>query len=133
MSNIKLVGSNIRKLSAFRNQNFSGKVSLETNIKLLSMDRVDEAKDTIRVAYSFEVDYKELGNIFIEGNLFVSAPSKNIKDLLKSWKDKKFEGEDHVIITNLVIQKASLKCFALEDEFGLPTHIKLPSVNANKK
>ena len=133
MINLKLVGSKLTKVSAERNTEFSGKLEMKTNIKIDSLEKIKEPKDTVKLSYTFEVDYAELGKISIKGNLFLSGDSKSIKDLLKIQKDKKFDSPEYIVITNLIIQKASIKAFELEEELGLPIHIKLPSLSAKKK
>ena len=132
MENIKLVGSKFTKLDAERKQNFTGKLTLNTNIKIKKLEKTEELKDTLKISYSFEVDYGDLGGITIEGILFISTNSKLIKDLLKSWNNKKFDTPEHIQITNLIIQKASIKAFELEEELGLPIHIRLPTLGAKK-
>jgi len=133
MADVRLVGSNIKKISGFRNQNFSGKLSMETKIKILSIEKVKESKDTLKVGYSFEVDYKDLGNVFLEGNIFVLVDAKRSKDIMKAWEAKDFSTDENTVITNMIIQKASIKLFNLEDELGLPTHIRLPRVGPKKE
>ena len=132
MTNLKLVGAKFTKISAERNQNFSGKLEIKTNIKINSLEKIKEAKDTLKLSYAFGIDYNELGKINIEGDIFLSGDIKTIKDLLKIEKDKKFETPEHVAITNLIIQKASIKAFELEEELNLPIHIKLPTLSVKK-
>jgi len=35
----------------------------------------------------------------------------------------------YIKISNFIIKKASIKAFELEEELGLPIHIKLPTLN----
>lgn len=133
MINLKLIGSRLSKVSAERNPDFSGKLSMKTNVKIKDMEKIKDPKDTIKLNYSFEVDYGELGKIDILGNLFLTGDtSKAVKDLLKLHKDKNYETEEYIAITNLIIQKASIKAFELEEELGLPIHIKLPTLTFKK-
>ena len=132
MTNLKLVGSRLTKISAERNPNFNGKLEIKTNIKINSLEKIKEPKDTTELKYTFEVDYVELGKIEVIGSLFLSGDSKTVKDLLKMQKDKNFENPEYIAITNLIIQKASIKAFELEEELGLPIHIKLPKLSVKK-
>ena len=129
MTNLKLVGSRFLKVSAERKPDFSGKLEMKTNIKIDSIEKVKEAKDTVKLTYTFEVEYVELGGVSIEGLLFLSGDAKSIKELLKVQKDKKYDSPEYIGITNLIIQKASIKAFELEEELGLPIHIKLPTLS----
>ncbi|MBU2576934.1 MAG: hypothetical protein KKF50_04395 [Nanoarchaeota archaeon] len=132
MAEIKLLGARFSKLSGERKPEFSGQLEISTNVKLVNIDKFKDSKDSLKIDYELVVDYKELGNISIEGTLFVSADSKTIKEIQKSWKDKKFDTEEQVAITNLIIRKSSIKAFALEDELGLPLHIQLPLLSLKK-
>lgn len=132
MTNLKLAGSRITKIDAERNQDFSGKLEMTTNIKITSIEKIKEPKDTLKISYLFEVDYKELGKITIGGILFLSSDSKTAKEIIKTHKDKKYETPEIMAITNLIIQKASIKAFELEEELSLPIHIKLPSLSIKK-
>ena len=132
MAEIKLLGARISKISGERKPDFSGKLEVNTNIKLLGLDKLKDSKDSLKIDYELIVDYKELGNITINGTIFVSTDSKTIKEIQKSWKDKKFDTEEQITITNLIIRKASIKAFELEDELGLPIHIQLPSLSLKK-
>jgi len=132
MTSLKLVGAKLTKVSAERNQKFSGKLEIKTNIKIISLEKIKEAKDTLKLSYSFEVDYVELGKIEVEGDIFLSGDQKIIKDLLKVQKEKKFDTPESIGLTNLIVQKASIKAFELEEELGLPIHIKLPTLSLKK-
>ena len=132
MANLKLVGSRITKIDAERNDNFDGKLEIKTNIKMPSIEKIKEAKETIKVSYEFEVDYGELGQITIGGILFLAGDSKTIKDILKSQKEKKYETPENIAITNVIIQKASIKAFEIEEELNLPIHIQLPTISPKK-
>jgi|TARA_B100001971_G_C17970491_1_gene422160 RNase P/RNase MRP subunit p29 len=129
---LKVVGSRFTKLNGEVNTEFSGKVSMDTNIKVISIELFKDKKDTIKAPYSFEIDYKDLGKVEIEGNLFLESDTKTIKDLVKSWKNKKFNTDEQITITNIILQKASIKAFELEEELGLPIHIKLPTLKAKE-
>lgn len=133
MTNIKYAGSKITRIDATRNPDFDGKLTMETNIHLSSIEPVKEAKDTLKASYAFEVSYGDLGSVKLEGILYLTAPSKVAKELQKSIKDKKFDTPENVLITNMIIQKASVKAFEVEEELGLPIHIRLPTVDFQKK
>ena len=133
MADIRIVGSKFMKISSERDPDFSGKLSMKTNIKIKDISRIKEVKDTLKISYEFEVDYGELGGVEIEGAIFVSSSPKTMKILQKLWKDKKFEGPEHIQIMNIIIQKASIRAFELEEELGLPIHIRLPMLSPKKE
>ena len=132
MENLKLIGSKFTKLEAERKPDFTGKLSINTNIKINNIENFEELKNTLKISYDFEVNYNELGRIIIQGNIFISTNPKIIKELLRSWKDKKFDTPEQLQITNYIIQKASIKAFELEEELGIPIHIRLPTLSPKK-
>ncbi len=129
MANLKLAGSRFIKIKAERNPDFSGKLEMKTNVKINSLEKIKETKDAVKLTYNFKIEYVELGEVEIEGILFLSGDSKLIKELLKTQKGKKYDSPEYIGLTNLIIQKASIKAFELEEELGLPIHIKLPSLS----
>jgi hypothetical protein len=129
---IKLIGAKFIKMEAVRNPEFSGKAPMSNDIKILSMDRVKDMKETLKVHYSYKVDYTGLGHVLLEGYLFITSDSKVIKAIQKTFDDKNFESPEQLAITNLIVQKASVKAVALEDEFGLPIHLRLPLITLKK-
>jgi len=133
MTNLKLASSKITKIEAERKPNFNGKIEITTNIKINSIEKIKEVKEAAKLSYAFEVDYGELGKIAIEGILFLSGDAKTIKTLLKTQKDKEFDSQEYMAVTNVILQKASIKAFELEEELGLPIHVKLPTLSPKNK
>jgi hypothetical protein len=129
MTNLKLINSKFTKINAEKNSDFNGKLKLNTNISIISLKEIKENINIIKISYIFEINYNELGKISINGDLFLSGDSKIIKNILKMQKDKEYNTPEYIIITNLIIQKASIKAFELEEELNLPIHIKLPSLS----
>lgn len=129
---MKLIGARITKINAVRNPDFSGKLELKTNIKINSVETVKDSKGSLKVGYDFKIDYGELGNVEVSGLIFFSADSKVQKEIQKQWKDKKLDSPEFIMITNMILQKSSIKAFELEEELGLPIHIKLPSLSLKK-
>lgn len=132
MADLKLMGSRFTSISGKRQSNFKGNLSVNANIKITNIETVKETKEAIKVEYDFGIDYGESGNVDLKGILFLYTDSKTIKILVKSWKEKKFDTPEHVKITNAIIQKATVKALELEEELGLPFHIRLPSLKSTE-
>ena len=129
MTNIKLIGAKFSEIEAKRDLDFSGKLELKTNIQIISLEKVEKSKDRLKITYLFEINYKELGHIKIKGDLYISSDEKIIKSILKDKEDKKYNSPEYIQLTNFIIRKASIKAFELEEELGLPIHIKLPTLS----
>jgi hypothetical protein len=130
---MKLIGTRFTKIHAERNPDFTGQVKTTTNIKINDISEVKEPKNSIKISYLFEIDYSDLGKISLEGLLYLSMDQKTFKELLRTWKEKKVDSEEYIIISNLVLQKASIKALELEDDFGLPIHIQMPQLAKTKE
>lgn len=133
--NIKLIGSKITKIQANRNPDFEGTIKLETNVNISSIDsyKANDANiETIKVIASFVVDYHDLGKIEIEGQLFFTGDKKDLATIKDNFNKKQYNKPEMISIMNIVLQKFSLKAFEIEDEFGLPVHIKLPTLQMKK-
>ena len=126
---IKMLGFNIQKINAHKNPEFKGKLEMNSNINISSIEdyKLDSSKQgSLKIGFSFIVDYKNLGKIEIHGSLFLSMDSKITKEALNSWKNKKLNKELHILFINIIMQKASFKALQLEEELGLPPHIQIP-------
>ncbi len=130
MVDLKLIGSKLTKIKAEKNNNFNGKVEIKTNIKINSIEKIE--KETLKLSYGFEINYGELGKISIAGEIYLSGNKESFKKLLESQKEKEYNSPEYIAITNLIIQKASIKSFELEEELGLPIHIRLPTLSFKK-
>ncbi len=129
MTEIKLINSRITKINAERNSEFDGKIEVKTSIKVKKIEKIKESKQAIKIEYIFNIDYLNLGKISIEGIIFLALNNKTIKNIIKSQEEKNFNTQENIMITNLIIQKASIRAFEIEEELGLPIHIKFPMVN----
>ncbi|MGC9309229.1 MAG: hypothetical protein ACP5D2_00855 [Candidatus Nanoarchaeia archaeon] len=136
--NIRLGGFQLNKISAEKNSNFKGKLEIDSNINLKNIEKYkpDIAKqDSLKIEFSFKIDYKELGNINLEGSLFLILDNKTMKEILQGWEKNNIPQELHITLLNIIVQKSSLRAFELEEELGLPLHIRLPRLQPqqNKK
>jgi ribosomal protein L13 len=132
---VKLLASKITSILAQRDPNFDGKVELNQNIKIRNIEKFTlegSKKDSLKVDYTYDIDYKKLGKISIQGILYLDFDQKVIKDILKDWKENKKNEEQQLEIINIIIQKASIKAIELEDQLGLPIHFRLPFLKGKK-
>ncbi len=133
---MRLLGSKIFKLHAERNPDFDGKLELKTNINIKSIEKYKPENvkiESLKINSIFEIKYGELGKIEIEGQLFIDAEDKEMDTIIENYKSKNFDTPEQMAIMNLIIQKFSIKAFELEEELGLPIHIKLPTLQSKKE
>lgn len=133
---MKLAGSQFSKISGTKNPDFNGKLEVSSNIQIKKIDKFksDLAKqNTLEIEYVFDIDYKDLGKIQIQGKLFFITDSKTQKEIISQHKNKKLDQEYQVFLLNTIIQKASLKAFQLEEELNLPLHLQLARFTPQEK
>lgn len=125
VSDIRLLGFNFIKINAEKKTDFSGKLDIKSNIDIKNIEKFKPGKqDALKVEFVLTVDYGDLGKIELEGNLFITADSRLLKETLSSWKDKKQPTDLQLAIANIILQKTSIKAFQIEEELGLPIHIQ---------
>lgn len=127
--NMKIINTKFIEIEAKRNPEFSGKLKLKTNVQINNLEKAKDSEDILKINYIFEIDYGELGKIKLKGELFILSDAKTIKKVLKDKENKEYNTEEYIGITNFIVQKASIKAFELEEELGLPIHIKLPTLS----
>ena len=132
MENIKIIQANFLEINAKRNPEFSGKLKLKTSIKINTLEESKKTKNVLKVGYTFEIDYGDLGKVKIKGELYLLSDPKTAKILLNSKENNNYNTQEYTEITNLIIKKASVKAFELEEELNLPIHIKLPVFSIKK-
>ncbi|MFA5484656.1 MAG: hypothetical protein WC260_00155 [Candidatus Pacearchaeota archaeon] len=133
---IKLLASKITSILAQRDPTFNGKIELNQNIKIKKIEKFaleGSKKDSLKVNYIYDIDYKKLGKISIEGILYLDVEQKIMKEIIKDWKENKKNEERQLEIINIIIQKASIKAIELEDQLGLPIHFRLPFLKRKKE
>ncbi|MBT7237630.1 hypothetical protein HN865_02125, partial [Candidatus Woesearchaeota archaeon] len=103
---LKLLSSRLTKVNGERNVDFSGKITMNQNIKVKTMEKFkpkDSKMESLKANYSFEIDYGDLGKVEVEGILFVGADSKTLKAILSEYEAKKFDSVEQVTIMNMII------------------------------
>lgn len=133
--NMKVLGFHFTKISGERNPSAEGKMEMKTDMGIKNMEKIKDASknEILKIEFLFNIDYNGHGKIELEGIIFIGTDTKTIKDIIKKWEKKEVEEDTHMAILNLVMQKSSVRAFEIEDELGLPMHIKLPSIKIGKK
>lgn len=132
---VTVAGFHITKTHAERNTSFKGKLEISPNININNIEKfkTEQSKqELLKILFDFGISYKDLGNVSVTGELYLSTDSKTLKEALAAWKDKDHTANTHIAIMNIIMQKSSIKAFQLEEEVGLPPHITLPVLRPSK-
>jgi len=123
---IRLVGFNFIKISAERNPTYDGKIETKSNVSIDKLEKVKNStkQDTLKVDFSVDIDYGDLGKVDLQGNLFLIADAKVIKETVSAWESKKEPTNLQLGIVNIILQKTSIKAIQIEEEIGLPIHLQ---------
>ena len=136
---MKSVGFNFNKISIEKFSDNFENLKINTNIDILKIkeiksDFIKPEEKIIVVEFNYIIDYdSKIAKIEFFGNILLTDKSKNIRDILKKWKNKKMSEDFRINIFNLILRKSNLKAMQLEDEINLPLHIPLPLLKKQKE
>jgi hypothetical protein len=134
---MKIIGFNLTKILVEKRENQDGKIQISQNIDIkdLIKDKIPISNEEIlNLKFHFIIDYSNnLGKLEFDGYLILLPEKNELKDFLKSWKDKKIPEDSRVPLFNFIMSKCNIKALNLEDELGLPYHIPMPRVNPGEK
>lgn len=133
---MRLLAFNITKFGGERKPDFDGKLEIKSNINIKDLERFKpegSKQESIKAEFQFGITYVGLGKVEIEGVVFLGADPKLIKETLKEFKDKNLTSPIQVAIMNVIMQKSSIKALEIEEELGLPPHIRLPVLQPQQK
>lgn len=131
-----IIGFGFKKISIARDKPASGKVNINHNAKI---DSVEEAKfklgtgqqqEALRVTFTFTADYApEIANINLQGELLWVDKPEQVKSSLDMWsKKKELPSEALVPIYNTVLQRSIMQSLLLTKEMNLPPPIRMPRI-----
>ena len=133
-SKIRLAGFNFTKVSIERMSDDFKDLKIDTNIKILEVIEVKpeafrSKEQILGIKFSYQINYnEEIAAIIFEGKVLLAIDSKQSKEALKEWKNKKLPEELQMPLINLIIRKSNVRALSLEDELNLPYHVPFPSV-----
>lgn len=134
---MKVIGFNLTKSSIERKETELKNITIDQNINILDVQKdhislTDD--DVLRIKFDYTIDYSK-GDAVIQfvGSLITVPSSDDIKKYLKAWEGKDLPEDSRVSIFNFIMNKCTIKALSLEDEFGLPFHIKLPKISSENK
>lgn len=136
---MKIIGFNFTKMDLEKKSDNLKDLKISSGIDILG---IKEAKNEIFsssdslivIRFEYTINYeKDIATLKFSGNLVISIKSKESKEILKQWEDKKIPEELRLSIFNIILKKSSLKALQFEEEFNLPPHIPLPSFKPQEK
>src|SRR3989338_7694128 len=133
-----VAGFSYTKISVERKGNIQKGTEIKNNVlitdlkeSILKMGK--EEKTSLVVGFTFSVDYGSAGKLEFLGNVVVIDSSENTKKAVDSWKkDQKIPAEICANIYNYLLIRCNIRALQLEEDIGLPLHIRMPRLQPKK-
>jgi hypothetical protein len=134
---MKIIGFNLSKVLIQKKEKFQGRIEINQNIdiKNISKDNIPITdEEVLNIEFAFQINYSnDMAKLEFEGAL-LSIPDKDeLKEILKSWKDKKIPDKVRVPLFNFIMSKCNIKALSLEDDLNLPYHVPMPRLDTPKE
>jgi len=130
-----VIGFNFTKIAAQKLSNKTGKVQVNNNIAIKSIDESsfsgDEKRKAIRVTFRYDGVYEpKIAHLQFEGDVILMLEKKVAEELIKGWKEKKAPVKPLSSAMNHVLERCNIEGVILARDMNLPSPIPLPKVNA---
>jgi hypothetical protein len=135
---MQIIGFNFKKISVEREKNSNEKLEINSNIHIedISKEEIKFSKEeTLRLEFTYTIEYNQgnLAKLEFRGVILFIEEKEDIKEFLKSWKDKKIPEKYKLPLFNVIMHKCNIRAIQLEDEMNLPLHIQLPKLTPKKE
>jgi len=132
---MQIIGFTLKKILIERKNPIQGKLEIKSNITIddIKTEEVTISKSpSLKFDFTFSLDYEpNVAKLEIKGSIIIMDDSEEYKEILKSWKKKKFESTIKTNIFNFILEKCNIKAIQLEDELALPIHLPFPKITNN--
>ena len=134
---MQIIGFNLTKILVKRKEKNEGKLEVKQNINIddVVKDNIPISKDDVlKIGFTFSVRYDpEFAKVELKGVVILLPEKDEIKDVLKSWKNKQVPERFKTHLFNFIMNKCNIKALNLEDELGLPLHVPMPKLTLKKE
>jgi len=106
-------------------------------------DKVPFLKDTetAKISFKYNLNYEDQekkgasdhGELSFEGKLVLSVNKDELKNITKTWKKKQLPDEMKIPLFNLILKKCTPRAVSLQDEIGLPSHVRIPRLTPKEQ
>ena len=137
-----IVGFGFDTINVEKKQAFDKDDKINNNIKILEIKETSlkpNDKDEmpgLLILFEFGLLYGKAGSVSLKGHIIHYDPENKVDELLKTWKNgKKLPAQFSTQVFNFIMYKGNIRALQLEDEVGLPLHLKLPrfKIQTDKK
>ena len=147
---MQIIGFNFTKISGTKSLDFKPG-TINTHIEFINVEKekldLFKEEEALKLSFRFIILYGEIrkdeieqpninesdADITFEGTLILSLPKEESKEIQKAWKKKNLPQTFQAPLYNFILRKCTPKAVFLEDEIGLPTHLKVPQISFSKE
>ena len=125
-----IVGFNFTKILVEKNKPITKDLKVSQNLKINEIDKSKSdvaSTDLLRLLFEFSLDYQEVGQILMKGDILYMGDKKELDKVQDEWKkNKKLPPEVGSQVFNTILFRCNIKALTLQQELNLPHHINLP-------
>ncbi|HLP80161.1 MAG TPA: hypothetical protein VK158_05980 [Acidobacteriota bacterium] len=133
------IGFTYTKMLVERKSISSGKVSIQTQIGVTSVDEMKmmfgtNSNTALKIGFSFALNYTPgAGVISLEGFVSEMLPADKIKAAIDTWKAKKvlIDQEFMTKMMNQIYSKCQVQAILLAKEMSMPSPVPLPKIKVD--
>jgi len=127
-----ILGFNLNKLLVEKNNPVRKDLKVNQNITINSLTKTKSeltSSDLLNISFEFNLDYQEVGQLILGGEIIFSEEAKRINEILDEWKkNHRIQKELNQLILNTILLRCTIKALNLQQELNLPHHIQLPKL-----
>lgn len=135
-----IVGFNFDRIMVSKHKQIEPNMQIKQDVAIVD---VKEEKlptgsanlEGLKFDFKFTLNYEpKVGETNISGFIYYLEDSKQVKEIIKSWKkDKSIPKPITAEIINMVLYRCSIKALMLSQEVNLPPHVPMPRVSEKSK
>jgi hypothetical protein len=134
-----VIGFSFTKMLVEKNNPVKGKVSINNNVGIKSLEEsklnIDSSRRALKLEFEFSSTYEpNIGKIHFDGEVIYLVDKDKAEEAIKNWKkNKKIEKDMMTNVLNNVLVKCNIQALILSKDMNLPPPIPLPKVGDKNK
>lgn len=130
-----VIGFSFTKMLIEKNAPIKGKVSINNNVGIKSLEEtklnINSDRKALKLDFEFISTYEpNIGKILLTGEVIYLTDKTKAEEAVKNWKkNKRIEKEMMTRVLNNVLAKCNVQALFLSDKMNLPPPIPLPKVD----
>ena len=134
-----VIGFSFSKILVEKHKPIKSKIEVKSSLHVKDISKEPEVKlvekkDTLRFDFEYSIEYApNLATIQFTGHVLLVADPKDADKAVQDWNKNKTINDDLKLrVYNSIFNRCNVKAFELEEDFNLPLHLKLPSIERSK-